>query len=79
LIEELGRLRDRDLDAIREELAMKAACTVAVKAGDYLSLNEQQVLLDDLLRVWSPATCPHGRPAFIILSREELSRRFLRR
>ena len=79
LIEELGHLRDRDLDAIREGLAIKAACTAAVKAGDHLSPDEQQALLDDLMRTWSPATCPHGRPAFVTLTKEELERRFLRR
>ena len=78
LIEELGRLRDRDWDALREGLAMKAACTAAVKAGDHLSLDEQQALLDDLMQAWSPATCPHGRPAFVVLAKEELERRFLR-
>jgi len=79
LVEELHRLRDRDMDAVREGLAMKAACTAAVKAGDHLTLDEQQALLDDLMQTWSPATCPHGRPAFITLTREELERRFLRR
>jgi DNA mismatch repair protein MutL len=79
LIEELIRLRDRDVEGVREGLATKAACTAAVKAGDFLSAEEQQGLLDDLMRTWSPATCPHGRPAFITLTREELERRFLRR
>jgi DNA mismatch repair protein MutL len=79
LIEELVRLRDRDVDAMREGLAMKVACTAAFKAGDHLTLDEQQALLDDLMQTWSPATCPHGRPAFITLTREELERRFLRR
>jgi DNA mismatch repair protein MutL len=79
LIEELGRLRDRDLEAVLEGLAMKAACIAAVKAGDYLTPDEQQALLDDLLQTWSPATCPHGRPAFVTLTKEELERRFLRR
>ncbi len=78
LIAELGRGQESDPDGLREEAAMKAACLGAVKAGDYLSPDEQQRLLDDLMRAWSPATCPHGRPAFVILSRQELERRFLR-
>jgi DNA mismatch repair protein MutL len=81
LIEEMGRLRRRGVDAeeMREGMATKAACVAAVKAGDHLTLEQQQGLLDDLLRTWSPATCPHGRPVFITLTREELERRFLRR
>jgi DNA mismatch repair protein MutL len=79
LIEEAQQLQDRAPEDIREGLAMKAACTAAVKAGDFLSPEEQQNLLDDLMQTWSPATCPHGRPAFIVMPREELERRFLRR
>jgi len=79
LIEELGRLGDRDVDALRDGLAMKAACFSAVKAGDFLTLEAQQALLDDLMHTWSPATCPHGRPAFFTLTQDELERRFLRR
>jgi DNA mismatch repair protein MutL len=79
LIEELGRLRDRDVGSVREGLAIKIACTAAAKAGDYMTREQQQALLDDLMRTWSPATCPHGRPAFITLTKDELERRFLRR
>jgi DNA mismatch repair protein MutL len=60
----------------RDRLAMKAACLGAIKAGDPLSLDQAQRLLDDLAQVWSPATCPHGRPALVSLSMEELDRRF---
>ncbi len=62
-----------------ERLAGKAACFTAVKAGDPLTPAEQQRLLDALWQTWSPATCPHGRPAYITLSLEELERRFQRR
>jgi DNA mismatch repair protein MutL len=79
LIQELDRIRDRDPDAILEGLAMKAACTAAIKAGDFLTPDEQQTLVDELMQAWSPATCPHGRPAFIVLTKDELERRFLRR
>ena len=41
--------------------------------------NQQQALLDELLQVYSPATCPHGRPVFVAVRLEELDKRFLRR
>lgn len=66
-------------DALRERLASKAACFTAVKAGDILTPEQQQTLLDALWQTWSPATCPHGRPAFITLTLDELERRFQRR
>jgi DNA mismatch repair protein MutL len=79
LVEELGRLRNREADALRDGLAMKTACFAAVKAGDHLAPEQQQTLLDDLMQTWSPSTCPHGRPAFFTLTQDELERRFLRR
>jgi DNA mismatch repair protein MutL len=60
-------------------MAAKAACRAAVKAGDMLAPDQQQALLDDLLAVWSPSVCPHGRPALFTLTVEEMERRFLRR
>jgi DNA mismatch repair protein MutL len=66
-------------DALRDVLASKAACLSAIKAGDMLALPEQQALLDNLARIYSPATCPHGRPTFVTVSMAELEQRFVRR
>ncbi len=79
ILGELPACRRLEPEAARERLAMKMACTAAVKAGDILSAEEMQALLDDLAAAWSPATCPHGRPAFVLLTIEELERRFMRR
>jgi DNA mismatch repair protein MutL len=79
LLDELERHWHLDEERLRERIVARAACTAAVKAGDCLSPEMMQDLVDDLLAVWSPTTCPHGRPAFITLSVEELERRFLRR
>jgi DNA mismatch repair protein MutL len=75
LLEEGAQLRG-SRDEQRDRLAMKAACLSAIKAGDPLSLEQAQRLLDDLAHVWSPATCPHGRPAVVSISMEELAQRF---
>jgi DNA mismatch repair protein MutL len=61
---------------LRDRLAMQAACQCAIKAGDPLTPDQMQQLLDDLAQAWSPATCPHGRPALVSISMEELARRF---
>ncbi len=79
LLQEHERHRVLEGDALRDRLAAKAACISAVKAGDPLSSERQQMLLQDLGQAYSPATCPHGRPVFIALRLEELERRFLRR
>ena len=79
LLQEHERYRTLDGEALRDKLASKLACVSAIKAGDVLSVDAQQKLLDDLLRAYSPAICPHGRPAFVAVSLYELEQRFLRR
>jgi DNA mismatch repair protein MutL len=79
LLEELVANRGFESGALHGRLAEKAACQAAVKAGDLLTPDQQQALLDDLQSTWSPSVCPHGRPVFFALSIEEMERRFLRR
>ena len=79
LVQEHDRYRTLDGDALRDKLASKTACLSAIKAGDVLDRDQQQALLDELLRIYSPATCPHGRPTFVTLRLEELERRLGRR
>ncbi|MGB8648851.1 MAG: DNA mismatch repair endonuclease MutL, partial [Anaerolineae bacterium] len=79
LLQEHERFRALEGDALRDKLAAKTACVSAIKAGDALAPDRQQALLDELLQAYAPATCPHGRPVFVLVKLEELERRFLRR
>jgi DNA mismatch repair protein MutL len=79
LIQEHDRYRTLDGDALRDKLASKTACLSAIKASDVLDREQQQALLDELLSIYSPATCPHGRPTFVTLRLEEVERRLGRR
>ncbi len=79
LVQENETYRALDGEPLRDKLASKLACVSALKAGDTLTLEQQQALLDELLNIYSPATCPHGRPTFVYITLEELERRFLRR
>lgn len=60
-------------------LAARVCKRASVKAGQLLSLPEQERLLRDLEACRSPRTCPHGRPTMIHLSVEALERQFGRR
>ncbi len=79
LLAGLAASRNLSPEALRETLAARVACQAAVKAGDHLTAEQQQILLDELLAAWSPSTCPHGRPVLFAVSVEEIERRFLRR
>ncbi len=57
-------------------IARSFACRAAVKAGQPLSQIEMGRLVDRLFATSSPYLDPHGRPAVIKLSLDDLDRRF---
>lgn len=63
---------------IQHKLAAMAACKASVKAGDLLSIEECQGILDQIFDCEHYLTCPHGRPTFLEFSYEDLKRRFRR-
>jgi DNA mismatch repair protein MutL len=66
-------------DSRLQELAAILACkTYAVKAGKALSIPEMEHLVKRLGAAENPHVCPHGRPTFFIITRQELERRFKR-
>ncbi len=59
-------------------LAKRAACHEAVKAGDRLHPETIRHLLESLDQTDVAATCPHGRPVWVKLSQRDIERLFLR-
>ena len=55
------------------------ACKAAVKAKMALKEEEITELLDKLLRLPNPFTCPHGRPTAIRMSQYDIERKFNRK
>lgn len=55
------------------------ACKAAVKANMNLNKEEVDNLMEKLLVLPNPFTCPHGRPTAIKMSRYEIERKFSRR
>jgi DNA mismatch repair protein MutL len=64
-------------EALRR-LAATMACHAAVKAGDPLTREKMQYLLDELRRTAHSSVCPHGRPVVLRLTRREIERNFER-
>ena len=63
---------------ILDELLHMVSCKAAVKAGDRLSADEIQALLEQRHLVQDSHHCPHGRPTTLVFSREELDKQFKR-
>lgn len=54
------------------------ACRTAIKAGDPLTQEEMQRLVEKLDTATTPYTCPHGRPVTVEISVSDLYRLFKR-
>jgi len=59
-----------------DHLLSTIACKAAVKAGDPLSPEEIQALLEQRDLYHDTHHCPHGRPTALFFSRDELDRMF---
>ena len=67
LTNERGSIRD-----VEERFIATVACKAAVKAHMDLSKEEVDYLIQNLLILNNPYTCPHGRPTTIKYTKEEL-------
>lgn len=65
-------------EKFNDRLAAHAACRMSIKAHDYISLEEANKLLEQLLLCENPYHCPHGRPVMINYSYYELEKLFKR-
>ena len=61
-----------------EKVAITLACKMSIKANDYISKDDVEVLIDMLRNTDNPFTCPHGRPTIISYSKYELEKLFKR-
>ena len=64
---------------VEEKFLSTVACKAAVKANMDLSEREIRGLLDQLLLLENPFTCPHGRPTAIRITKTEIEKKFGRR
>ncbi|MEG2110945.1 MAG: DNA mismatch repair endonuclease MutL [Anaerovoracaceae bacterium] len=76
-VEEINENTDLKNHVIINKLITKS-CKSAVKAHDYLSMEEINALIKDLSKCVNPFSCPHGRPTFIKLSNYEIEKMFKR-
>lgn len=75
LLTEGKNLEKRDL---LDELLHMMSCKAAIKAGDRLSSEEIDALLELRHLCQDSHHCPHGRPTALVFTKEELDRRFQR-
>lgn len=62
-----------------EKFIATVACKAAVKANMALTTEEVESLMDQLLELPNPFTCPHGRPTAIKMTKYDIERKFARK
>ena len=78
ILEIIIKEKDFSKEKFNEKIAINLSCKMAIKANDYISLEEAEKLLETLLKCNNPYTCPHGRPTIINYTFYELEKLFKR-
>jgi DNA mismatch repair protein MutL len=74
----LNSEKSPDRRDLLDELLHLISCKAAVKAGDRLSREEVQTLLEQRHHYQDAHHCPHGRPTALVFTNAELDKRFKR-
>ncbi len=77
----IDALEEKNIKSIydtREDAIATMSCKAAVKGNDRLSFSEAQALIQKILKLENPFSCPHGRPTVIEMTRYELEKKFKR-
>jgi len=81
IIEIIDRLSSLDANLeniyqLRANTIAGISCKAAVKANDRLTEREAEALIEKLLKLKDPFTCPHGRPTIIEMTKSEIEKKF---
>ena len=77
-LDEINTVARTAKQEIEEKFIATVACKAAVKAHMVLDREEVMQLLDKLLVLPNPFTCPHGRPTAIKMTKNEIEKKFSR-
>jgi DNA mismatch repair protein MutL len=70
--------RGLSMDEIHAEIAASLACRAAIKINMPLTSEKMRWLVDELMKMENPATCPHGRPIILRITAREIEKGFQR-
>ena len=79
VLDEINTVARTARQEIEERFIATVACKSAVKAHMKLTDQEVENLIDQLLVLDNPFTCPHGRPTTIKMDLSDIEKKFARR
>ena len=71
ILDEMTSKQNGNFKSVEERFIATVACKAAVKAGMSLTEKEVDYLIQNLLILKNPYTCPHGRPTTIKFSKSQ--------
>ena len=78
-LDEINTVARTAKQEIEEKFIATVACKAAVKANMALTKEEVDSLMQKLLLLPNPFTCPHGRPTAIRMTKTDIEKKFSRR
>jgi DNA mismatch repair protein MutL len=75
----LEEMEKEKIENKKKKMLATLACKTAVKAGQALSLQKMNTLVEELFKTSNASLCPHGRPVMIMIDRKEVERALRRR
>lgn len=79
ILDEIDGAVNSGRQEIENRFLATVACKAAVKANMSLSETEIVSLLDEMMSLENPFTCPHGRPTAIKMTKYDIERKFSRK
>jgi len=79
ILDELAGNTRTTLEEKEKRFVYTMACKAAVKGNMKLTREEHIALLDEMVKLDRPFTCPHGRPTAYEVTKYEIERRFARK
>ena len=71
ILDEMTSKQNGNFKSVEERFIATVACKAAVKAGMNLTEKEVDYLIQNLLTLKNPYTCPHGRPTTVKFSKKD--------
>ena len=78
-LDEINSVARTAKQEIEDRFIATIACKAAVKANMALTKEEVDSLMEKLLKLPNPFTCPHGRPTTIKMTKTDIEKKFARR
>lgn len=79
ILDAIGTVAVTTIQEKEDKFIATVACKAAVKANMALDKQDVEYLMEDLLKLPNPFTCPHGRPTAIQMSKLDIEKKFSRR